>query len=537
MAGYGFNIGLDGRNAQPLTDKDAEEIAGGLAEIYSQARQTMLKNVAGRVARGVTRYGWAERKASEVLDAHRQLEKIYDRASVQREKLLEHTIERAMLTGNQKFYKDMGSILGNVAHISPNAMKAGYILNDLNNTLGAAERRILRQFNDKYADVIATASAKMATGVTNTRQAVGEALTAFADEGIDCFVDRGGNHWTIENYSEMAVLTAIERATISGYADTMESYGYDLAIIDGHAGSCPICAAWEGVIISISGDNPDYPSLGDAENDGCFHPRCVHGITTYYPGISHEPKGGFRNEPREIQDPGPQYTARSRQRYMERQIRKYKDRAIVAMTSQQLMMAKNKVRQWENALDQLIEDQPDDNYMYRQKGREKARTSLLQTNGNSGKINTASINNPIEQRNTGKGVPSAIVHMNRPLNNRQTTLLEQLPEFGSRVSVSKHSVSMKDLSAMTASTGDEFAMFTKKGERLIVRGNATQTPINTDDAKKLNAEGFRWSGHTHPGTDRNCLQASEGDIKVLDAFDQDMSVIYNSLGEYQQFGR
>ena len=370
MAGYGFNIGLSGRNAVPLTEREAEEIAGGLAEVYRQARETMLKNVAGRMARGITQYGWAERKTSEVLDAHRQLERTYERAASQREKLLTGVIDRAMLTGSQKFYHDMRDVLGNVQHVSPNAMKAGYILNDLNNTLGAAERRILRQFNDRYADIIATASAKMATGVTNARQAVGEALTAFADNGIDCFIDRGGHHWTMENYSEMAVLTAIERSTISGYVDTMESYGYDLAVIDGHAGSCPICEAWEGVIVSVSGSNPDYPSLDEAENDGCFHPRCMHGISTYYPDISHQPKGGFRNEPGEIRDSSGEYSARSKQRYCERMIRKFKDRAIVALTPHQKMQAAQKVRQWENALEDLIEGQPASNYMYRHRSRE-----------------------------------------------------------------------------------------------------------------------------------------------------------------------
>ena len=386
MAGYGFNVGLDGRNMGPLTEREAEEIAGGLAEIYSQARETMLKQVSSRLARGVTQHGWAERKAAEVLDAHHQLERIYDRAARQRDDLLKDVVYRAMATGNEKFYTDMKAILGNVQHISPNSAKAAYILADLSNTLDAAHRRILRQFDDRYADVIGTAAAKMATGVTTARQAVGEALTAFADNGVDCFIDRGGHHWTMENYSEMAVLTAIERSTISGYVDTMQSYDYDLALIDGHAGSCPICAAWEGVIVSVSGDNPDYPSLGDAENDGCFHPRCLHGITTYYPGITHEPSGGFRNEPREREEPEPGYTARSKQRYMERQIRKYKDRAIVAQTPEQLRQARLRVQQWQDALDDLIEAQPDDNYMYRQHGREKARTSLLQADGESGTI-------------------------------------------------------------------------------------------------------------------------------------------------------
>jgi len=180
----------------------------------------------------------------------------------------------------------------------------------------------------------------------------------------------------------MAVLTAIERSTISGYVDTMQEYGYDLAIIDGHAGSCPICAAWEGVIVSISGDDPDYPSLDDAENDGCFHPRCMHGITTYYPEISHTPAGGFRTEPREIEPEEPAYTARSKQRYMERMIRKYKDRAIVAQTPQQLMQARNKVRQWEDALDDLIESQPEDNYLYHHRSREAATVKAAQTGAN-----------------------------------------------------------------------------------------------------------------------------------------------------------
>ena len=370
MAGFGFNTGLDGHRIRPLTEHDAEEIADGLQIIYGRARERMLQAVAKRFSRGVTGYGWAERKSSEILEAHHQMEQIYERASVQREELLDGVMERAYTSGSQKFYSDMHTVLGDAAHISPNSVKAGYILADLNNSLNAAERRILRQFDDKYADVIGAVASEFATGVMNTRQAVGEALQRFADEGITGFIDRGGHHWTLENYSEMAVLTAIERSTLSGYVDTMQSYDYDLAVIDGHAGSCPVCAAWEGVIVSVSGNNPDYPSLDEAEGEGVFHPRCVHGITTYYPGISHAPRGGFRSEPREIEEPSRQYTARSKQRYMERQIRKYKDRAIVAQTPLQRRQAMNKVREWESALDEMIEKQPNDDYLYRHHSRE-----------------------------------------------------------------------------------------------------------------------------------------------------------------------
>ena len=386
MAGYGYNTGLDGHRVTPLTEEEVEEIAEGLSTIYDQARERMLTTVSNRLASGRIGYGWAEKKAGEVNAAHAQLERDMDRAREQRAALMNGLADRAAVTGSQRFYSDMQAMLGDVAHISPNSAKAAYILADLNNTLDFAERRILRQFDDKYADVIGAVSSELATGVMTARQAVGEALIHFADQGITGFVDRAGHHWTLENYAEMAALTAIERATLSSYVDTMQSYGFDLAVVDGHGGSCPICRAWEGVIVSVSGNDPNYPSLTEAEDEGVFHPRCIHGITTYYPGISHEPKGSFRNEPREVQPPTQAYTARSRQRYMERQIRKYKDRLIVAQTAQQKMMARNKIREWRNALNELIDQQPDDNYMYRHSDRETANKSLTGT-GKSGTIN------------------------------------------------------------------------------------------------------------------------------------------------------
>ena len=145
------------------------------------------------------------------------------------------------------------------------------------------------------------------------------------------------------------------------------------------------------------------------------------------------------------------------------------------------------------------------------------------------------IEQPIEQQHTGKGNPGAILHFDKPLTNRQEKLLEQLPEYDSRVTVPKNSVSMADLAALTAKTGVEFAMFTKGSERLIIRGNAYKVKIEIDDAEKLAAMGYKWSGHTHPGTDNNCMQASYGDMGILKCFKQDISVIYNSKGDYLTF--
>ena len=149
----------------------------------------------------------------------------------------------------------------------------------------------------------------------------------------------------------------------------------------------------------------------------------------------------------------------------------------------------------------------------------------------------AMINSNVSSRNTYVGKPGAVVHLGANLSKRQRTLLDQLIEYDSRVTVHKNKVNMKDLAALTAQTGDEFALFTKGNERLIVRGDTTSVNIDIDKARELAENGYRWSGHTHPGYDSNVLLASEGDIRILNEFQQKQGVIYNSLGEYLTFER
>lgn len=148
-----------------------------------------------------------------------------------------------------------------------------------------------------------------------------------------------------------------------------------------------------------------------------------------------------------------------------------------------------------------------------------------------------SIDKPINARDSSVGKPNAIGIFDARLSNRQEALLESLNGYNSRVTVGKRDVSMKDLSALTAKTGDEFAMFTKGGERLIVRGNGVRVQIDTEEAARLAAAGYRWSGHTHPGADELTKMASDGDIRVLTAFGQEQSVIYDSLGRHEIFRR
>lgn len=131
----------------------------------------------------------------------------------------------------------------------------------------------------------------------------------------------------------------------------------------------------------------------------------------------------------------------------------------------------------------------------------------------------------IMSRNPSRGNPNAIIHFDAELNTRQNKLLNQLPDYDSSIIVRKTDVNLNDLSALTAKTGNEFAMFTRGSQRLIIRGGPKNVNIDGARVQELFEFGYKWSGHTHPGTGYCVKISSFGDKYILNIFKQDQSVI------------
>lgn len=136
--------------------------------------------------------------------------------------------------------------------------------------------------------------------------------------------------------------------------------------------------------------------------------------------------------------------------------------------------------------------------------------------------------------NPATGTPAAIARGIGELNSQQIAVLHQLPEFGSNTIVHK-SFGQRDLAALTAATGDEFAMFSTGGRRLIYRGDFESVPVTPEIGADLAAQGWRWSSHVHPGFDASVLRSSPGDRAVLDAMGGERSAIFNSYGQQRIF--
>ncbi len=174
-------------------------------------------------------------------------------------------------------------------------------------------------------------------------QAKQMALNELADGGVTHFIDRAGRSWEASAYVEMGVRTGIAQSARAGFFESMAQRGKDLFYISSHFGSCPLCAVWQGRIISISGDNPDYPSYIDAINDGLFHPNCGHVPLEYIEGFS-DLRNDDSPESREY------YENAQKQRYFERNLRKWKYKEAAAITPESRSRAKTYRQRWSNAL-------------------------------------------------------------------------------------------------------------------------------------------------------------------------------------------
>lgn len=89
----------------------------------------------------------------------------------------------------------------------------------------------------------------------------------------------------------MAVRTANQRAYMVGEGEFRKEIGETLIIISKHNTACELCRPFETKVLIddvYSGGKPedgDYMLLSQAMKFGLFHPRCRHGLGTYYPEL------------------------------------------------------------------------------------------------------------------------------------------------------------------------------------------------------------------------------------------------------------
>lgn len=399
----------------------------------------------------------------------------------------------------------------------------------------------------QFENALDLAWLKVQSGAFDTDSAVRAAIKELAERGIQSIRYPSGRTDSIEVAVRRAVVTGVNQTAGQLQEELADELGCDLVEVSAHAGARPEHAKWQGRIYSRSGKNPKYPpfrqSTGYGTGAGLCGWNCGHSFGPYIEG---SPPVWSEEQLEELNAPKyeyggkmlTEYEASQQQRYNERQIRRWKrEEAAMKAAGLDSSKASAKVKEWQGRQQKFLAQTG----FKRQYAREQIAVANSKNRGimntGSGPVYIESIDKPIEQRHTGKGNPNAVLHFDVELNNRQQRLLDALPVYNRRTSVPKGDVSMTDLSALTAKTGDEFAMFTKEGTRLIIRGSSFRVEITPEEAYAMGKNGYVWSGHTHPGIDMNALQPSSGDYAILNQFNQESSAIYNSTGNYIIFER
>ncbi|MGF9714984.1 phage minor capsid protein [Paenibacillus naphthalenovorans] len=146
---------------------------------------------------------------------------------------------------------------------------------------------------------------KLSTGATikETSRLIKEKLI---QNGINAIRDKRGRLISLDVYAATVARTTTREATNTATTNQLEYLGYDLVKMSSHATTCPVCAAYQGRVYSISGNTPGYPKLSIAFSSGHanIHPNCRHIIFPYVPELADDLEGdkAFSNLPFDIDE-------------------------------------------------------------------------------------------------------------------------------------------------------------------------------------------------------------------------------------------
>ena len=268
---------------------------------------------------------------------------------------------------------------------------------DFNN----ANAAVLRRMDDVYRQTIFKAQVYYNTGNVGLDKAIDMATENFLAKGIDAITYSDGKRVNITSYAEMALRTANHRAYLMGEGKKRQEMGLYLVVVSAHATACELCIPWQGKIIIddvYSGGNKedgDYPLLSEAMEKDFLHPQCRHNLSTYFPGITTLPK--VPDEEKALEN----YKQEQKQRYIERQIRKYKRLEAGSADLENQKKYKEKVREWQARQREHLRENPQLRRNYR---REKVSNCIDKNNNlgyNDSKISGANDKGAIKKGLSG----------------------------------------------------------------------------------------------------------------------------------------
>ncbi|MCD7440244.1 phage minor capsid protein [Streptomyces lincolnensis] len=352
----------------PVSPALAEDLAAAVADLYEAAEGTLIDRIRQALAKDIDSPAWVELKLAALGNLQAAIDEVIAALQLDANGAIHEALAEAYERGQQAAVAELGALgVGQTAAAAvalPTAPVVDRLAAAVINDTGPVYLRILRTTMDTYRDVIARAAAAPALGAQTRRQAAQAALDAFAGRGVTGFIDKAGRSWELRSYIEMATRSAVGRATIEAHSDRLGAAGIDLVIVSQAPEECPLCRPWERKVLTRTGDMGARDievehatedgetitvhvagSLDEARGAGLLHPNCRHNISAYLPGVSRVPAA---------QPSRGTYEDTQKQRYLERQIRKWKRLETAAMDDARRTAARARVRAYQGRVRELV---------------------------------------------------------------------------------------------------------------------------------------------------------------------------------------
>lgn len=192
-------------------------------------------------------------------------------------------------------------------------------------------------FQNYYNQCCDLAQMQVSTGTLSYQQAIKSAVDKMVNSGLRTVDYASGYQCSAEGAVRRSVLTGVNQMADKMNQQVEEDLDAEYVEVSAHAGARPSHAVWQGRVYKLVGSEPGYPNLVDATGygsvTGLCGANCRHSKYAFFPGISER---AYTDYDLEHMDPwkkrtidGKEYTyyeATQRQRAIERQIRKSKQK-------------------------------------------------------------------------------------------------------------------------------------------------------------------------------------------------------------------
>lgn len=328
----------------PVPESRVDALVAVVSGIYDEAELALLRAITARLLRGLDDSDWQQQKLAEIGQLRAAARTVVAALAGNGPQAVRAALAASWRAGN-------ADALTGIAGAPPVPQKAPQAVQALADAvvseLRALHAQILPSAESAYRQTVAAGAARRLAGVQSTRRAAQAVWQGLTDRGITGFTDTTGRRWQLHSYVEMSVRTAVTRALAQGVIDAGAAVGNPFAYVTDRPQECAVCRPWEHRVLVLYGPviAPAVASLEQARRAGLHHPNCRHDLGPFVPGRTRLAPG--RADPEGD-------AARQTQRYLERQLRRWRAREAGALTEQAQREAAARIRFWDNELGQHI---------------------------------------------------------------------------------------------------------------------------------------------------------------------------------------